>query len=750
MSKKILALVLAVLMCTSVVFTLASCGDKEEGKETESATLPAGEGEDEGDDGEEGSTKTELKLEDLWATPADELEGDAKKYYDIYMDTLGDFAKAYVDAKNQVDVSTKYAMMAIAEAKLMESAVMLPLSSNGGNYAISRVAPYSVNYALWGNDNYRYHQALVATEFITTEHRNEMKAKWNELRGSGDYIGWAKDYLKDKGYTLQDEYALGYSSDPQTWDVLATSRAADSEAIVNTYDGLVEYDVEGTLRPALAEKWTKTLDKDGNAVYTFTIRKGQVWVDSQGRKVADLKADDFVAGFQHMMDAAGGLEYLVQGIVANASEYLAGEADFADVGVKAVDDTTLQYTLVGDPTYFMTMLGYGVFAPMSRVYYESQGGKFDIDYDPTADDYTYGTTPNNIAYCGPYVVTNLTQENTIVFSANESYWNKDNINVKTITWKYNDGQDPTKAYKDAVAGTIAGCGLNTSSLELCRTEGLFDKYSYTSSTDATSFMAFYNLNRAAFANVADNTKVVSTQDDAAKKLTTAAMNNVHFRRAISFAADRGAYNACVVGEELKLTSLRNCYTPGNFVTLENDVTVSINGTDKTFKKGTYYGEIMQAQIDADGVKMKVWDPTLEEGAGSSDGFDGWYNPANAMEEMNKAIEELKKDGVNITKETPVQIDLPYFAGSQAYGNRANSYKQSLETALEGLVQVNLIPCDTSGDWYYAGYYTNTGAEANYDMYDVSGWGPDYGDPQTYLDTFLPDGAGYMIKCIGIY
>ena len=95
--------------------------------------------------------------------------------------------------------------MAIAEEKLLESGVLLPSTANGGNYAISRVAPYSVNYALWGNDNYRYHQALVADEFITAEHRDEMKAKWAEVKGTGEYIAWAKDYLADKGYALQDE-----------------------------------------------------------------------------------------------------------------------------------------------------------------------------------------------------------------------------------------------------------------------------------------------------------------------------------------------------------------------------------------------------------------------------------------------------------------------------------------------------------------------------------------------------------------
>ena len=162
-----------------------------------------------------------------------------------------------------------------------------------------------------------------------------------------------------------------------------------------------------------------------------------------------------------------------------------------------------------------------------------------------------------------------------------------------------------------------------------------------------------------------------------------------------------------------------------------------------------YGEIMQAQIDADGVKIKVWDPTLEGGMGSTDGFDGWYNADNAKAEMEIAIKELKDAGVYIDAENPIQIDLPYYSASESRTNMGQVYKQSLETILEG-VQVNLVECVTADEWYYCGYYTEAGNEANYDMYDLSGWGPDYGDPQTYLDTFLSDYAGYMVKCIGIY
>ena len=52
--------------------------------------------------------------------------------------------------------------------------------------------------------------------------------------------------------------------------------------------------------------------------------------------------------------------------------------------------------------------------------------------------------------------------------------------------------------------------------------------------------------------------------------------------------------------------------------------------------------------------------------------------------------------------------------------------------------------------YYTGYYTDYGYEANYNVTDVSGWGPDYGDPVTYLDTFLPDYSGYVTKSLGIF
>ena len=67
-----------------------------------------------------------------------------------------------------------------------------------------------------------------------------------------------------------------------------------------------------------------------------------------------------------------------------------------------------------------------------------------------------------------------------------------------------------------------------------------------------------------------------------------------------------------------------------------------------------------------------------------------------------------------------------------------------------MVKINLVEAKSFDEWQYAGYFTSYGYESNYDIYDLSGWGADYGDPKTYLDTFLPDYAGYVVKSLGIF
>ncbi len=671
---------------------------------------------------------------------------EEKDDQELYDENLGEFYDMYMTALECMDVDQRYALEALAEAKLLEASVLQPTNSRGGNYAISRVVPRTVNSTIWGSDSDRQYSTLATTEFIKADDHKALKSMWLEAPDAATYVSEAKAYLADHGYELVDEYNYGNTADPQTWDVLATYLQADSLPLVQLYDGLMMYDLKNIQQPAIAESVEAN---DDMTVFTFKIRQGVKWVDSQGREIGDVTADDFVAGMQHLLDCQAGLEWLVDGVIVGANEYMNGETtDFGDVGVKALDDYTLEYTLCDSTPYFLTMLGYSIFAPMNRSYFLSQGGAFGIDEFAAAKEssnYKYGTSPDTIAYNGPFLVKSFTEKNTIVFEANPTYYNPDILGVHTLTWKFNDGTDDTKAYKDTVAGDLTGCALNTSTIEIAKSEGYFDDYSYVSNLDSTSFVAWLNINRKGYANFNDANLGVSSQTDDQKLLANAAMRNLHFRHAIHYSIDRATTNAQVRGEDLKLNSLINAYVPGNFVYLTKEVTVDINGESVTFPAGTAYGTIRQRQLEADGSHIKAFDE--ETGLGS--GFDGWYNPEIAVEELNIALEELKAQGYEITTENPVHLDFAGYVGRDDYKNQAQAYKQSIESVLGGYVVVDIVPFETGTDWNNATYYPNTGAEMNYNIGTNGGWGPDYGDPKTYLDTMLPGGNG-MTKSFGLF
>ena len=205
----------------------------------------------------------------------------------------------------------------------------------------------------------------------------------------------AKTFLADNGYTLSDTYDYETSYELETWDVIGTSYQSDSYFIACTYSPLLEYDAKNVQQPALAESYEVS---DDGLTYTFHIRQGVNWVDQQGRVIGEVTADDWVASMQHVVDNNDALGYLMTSTdgcgIKNYDAYLNGEiTDFAEVGVQAVDDYTLVYTLEKPFPAFLTMMGYGCFAPLNRSFYKSQGGTFSAEGDVyTAGN--YGTSPS--------------------------------------------------------------------------------------------------------------------------------------------------------------------------------------------------------------------------------------------------------------------------------------------------------------------------------------------------------------------
>ena len=126
------------------------------------------------------------------------------------------------------------------------------------------------------------------------------------------------------------------------------------------------------------------------------------------------------------------------------------------MGVKAIDDYTLQYTLVEPCTYFMSMFQDARHScPCAGATSCPRGGAFGIAEYAEASaspSYTFGIDQNHIAYCGQFLCTNLTERNSVNYVLNESYWNADNVSITSIQLSYDDGTDTNRAYTDFMNG----------------------------------------------------------------------------------------------------------------------------------------------------------------------------------------------------------------------------------------------------------------------------------------------------------
>ena len=225
------AKIMSMLLVLSMVLGLAACGAKPETPATTASSDATTSAPAETASGE---------YVDPFADLADDYDELSQAVYDL---VLGDFEKYYNEAMAETSTGVRFAKMAIAEAKLLGAGVFIPTISNGGYFGMSRMAPHSHTLTLWGNDRYRYHDVILTTEPIKASDVQAMREKWNELVGTGEYEDWVKSYLQEQGYTLKNTMGYYFDADPNTWDCMATSNAADTEMLVNTFDAHAPVDV---------------------------------------------------------------------------------------------------------------------------------------------------------------------------------------------------------------------------------------------------------------------------------------------------------------------------------------------------------------------------------------------------------------------------------------------------------------------------------------------------------------------------
>lgn len=725
---------IALMLCAAMLLAATACASTSSPVTDDGATTPAP-AEESAAPAETGEAAAEPEETPFTVSDDDE---------EIYMNNLGNFYDAYEEAIAADNVSECYALLAIAEAKALESGVCTPMYGGTAGYNMSRIVYCSNGYAPWRGTMSDMTHMLVTNEIILKEDYDYLKTLRNELVGTGTYMDKAKEYLTSKGYTFRDTYTATFVDNPTTWDIFAASSSNDSGIIGPTYDYLFAYNAEGEMEPHLAESCEIS---DDGTTYTIRIRPGQIWVDSQGRKIADVVADDWVAAAQHEADLQNC--YDLNMYIAGMTEYLSGEnTDFSTVGIKALDDYTLQYTLKEPATYFMSLFQGTDFVPLCRSYFLSQGGAFGLAEYAEASaqpSYVYGTDQNHIAICGQFLCTNMTEKNSVTYVLNENYWAADQVNLKAVKLVFNDGSDVSRVYDDFINGNTVTMYLNASRIELAKKRGDFDKYAFVNDVGRITFLFWFNMHRQNYANMADGA-APSQKTDLEKEISIAALQNAHFRLAIGHSIDRASYIAQNVGEELKSISIRNTMTPGTYVKLDEQTTVQINGEDVTFDENTWYGAIVQAQLDADGFPVTVWDPENN----TTDGWDAWYDPELAAEELALAIEDLSELGYEVTAENPIVIDYPYPSYNEVGQNQAYVLKTCIEGALGGLVRFDTLPLNDVTEFLNVQNNTNCGAEHNTDMGGLGCIGSDHGDPRCYLDGMLPYGDGALTPKMGLW
>ncbi len=491
-----------------------------------------------------------------------------------------------------------------------------------------------------------------------------------------------------------DTYSMIDSFDVTTLDYVYNNKSSNGDYLSNFIEGLLTQDPHGKLVGGMAKEWSHNEDA---SEWTFVIRDDAVWSTSEGEEYDNVKAEDFLTGMKHAVETQSETLSLVQGLIVGLQDVIDGTGTWDNVGIK-VDGNTVTYTLTQPCAYFDGMTTYSILWPINAEFLESKGSDFGA------------VDASSILYNGSYILSSLVSAQEVRFDANPNYYDKDNVFVKHVVVSYTDGQDPAQNFNMFVNGEVTQTAINSSLPDVvAKADELYKDNQYKSMTTATSYWGAFNFDRQSYALYNDPSVVTTTKDDAQKADAKAAILNKYFRLAVYAAYSTKATQAITKGEERALDAARNTLVPYTFAVTSD---------------GTNYGDLLTKYV----VEME---PAFE-GINLNDGQDAWYNPERAKTFAEKAKEEL---GDTISA-WPIILDYPVYASSENNKNAALAMKDSIEKAIGDYVQVNLVYLEGNSSTYYSAFYSvPTGEDNSIDFSFGAGWGPDYGDPLTYINCY---------------
>ena len=493
-------------------------------------------------------------------------------------------------------------------------------------------------------------------------------------------------------------YSSTFSGNPTTFNYLLDYYADNTAIITNLVDGLLENDNHGNLVPSLAEDWSVSSD---GLTYTYKLRKDAKWFTADGEEYAPVKAQDFVTGIKYAVDNKSQAIDLIQNSIKGLNDYITGaDSDFSKVGVKVIDDQTVEYTLTRPEPYWNSKTTNSILFPVNEEFLNSKGKDF-------------GTlSPDSILYSGPYLLKDFTSKSSIEYVKNPHYYDHDKVSIEHVKLAYFDGSDQELTIRNFESGAYSIAGVYPNSSNFAKTKEKYKDNIVYSLQDKTSWYFNFNVNRKAYNHTSKTT-------DEQKKSTETAVLNKNFRQAVNFALDRATYSAQSNGEEAASKTLRNTLVPPTFVQVG----------DKTF------GEVVASKLVNYGTEWT--------GMNLADAQDAYFNKEKAQAKLAEAKKDLASQGVTF----PIHLDVAVDQTNKNAVTGMNSVKQTLESVLGAdnlVIDVQQLSTD---EYNNVAFLAPTPDARDYDL-SFDGWVADYQDPSTYLNPFNAE-DGFYLKIFGL-
>lgn len=223
----------------------------------------------------------------------------------------------------------------------------------------------------------------------------------------------------------------GNSADPESLDPHKTSTVYEAHILRDLFMGLTTENAKAEVIPGAAESWT--VSGDGK-IYTFKLRAGATWSDG-----SPVTANDFVFSWQRVVDPATAGEYAYMlAPVVNAEDVTAGKKKPAELGVKAVDDSTFEVTLNAPTPYFLEMLTHQATYPVNKANVE----KFGADF----------VKPGNLVSNGAYTLAEFVPNDRVKIVKNPKFYDAANVKIDVVN--YIPTEDRSTAMKRFEAGEL--------------------------------------------------------------------------------------------------------------------------------------------------------------------------------------------------------------------------------------------------------------------------------------------------------